>query len=69
MINENKIILTTEKDAMRLAIPGVFKVLEKLPVFYIPITISFHDEDGAKFKKEIIDYVAKNQIYSRVHSN
>lgn len=69
IVNENKIILTTEKDAMRLAIPGVFKALEKLPIFYIPITINFHDDDGAEFKKEIIDYVAKNQIYSRVHSS
>lgn len=69
IVNENKIILTTEKDAMRLAIPGVFRALEKLPIFYIPITINFHDEDGAEFAREIIDYVAKNQIYSRVHSN
>ncbi|HHZ64509.1 MAG TPA: tetraacyldisaccharide 4'-kinase [Flavobacteriales bacterium] len=67
IVNENKIILTTEKDAMRLAIPGVFKALVKLPIFYIPITINFHDEDGVEFKKEIINYVEKNQIYSRVH--
>jgi len=67
IVNENKIILTTEKDAMRLAIPGVHKALEKNPIFYIPITIVFHDDDGSKFNKQMLDYVAQNQRYNRVH--
>ncbi|MBL4753019.1 MAG: tetraacyldisaccharide 4'-kinase [Flavobacteriales bacterium] len=58
--NENKIILTTEKDAMRLAIPGVAKAFENLPIFYLPIKIKFQDDDGKKFNKQIIDYVTKN---------
>ena len=58
--NESKIILTTEKDAMRLAIPGVARAFENLPVFYLPIKIKFQDEDGDKFNELIIDYVTKN---------
>ena len=58
--NESKIILTTEKDAMRLAIPGVAKAFENLPIFYLPIKIRFQDDDGEKFNKQIIDYVTKN---------
>jgi tetraacyldisaccharide 4'-kinase len=58
--NESKIILTTEKDAMRLAIPGVARAFENLPIFYLPIKIRFQDDDGEKFNKQIIDYVTKN---------
>jgi len=58
--NESKIILTTEKDAMRLAIPGVARAFENLPVFYLPIKIKFQDDDGDNFNELIIDYVAKN---------
>ena len=60
IVNESKIILTTEKDAMRLAIPGVAKAFENLPIFYLPIKIKFQDDDGEKFNKQIIDYVTKN---------
>ncbi|MBL4657709.1 MAG: tetraacyldisaccharide 4'-kinase [Flavobacteriales bacterium] len=60
IVNENKIILTTEKDAMRLAIPGVAKAFENLPIFYLPIKIRFHDDDETEFNKLIIDYVTKN---------
>ena len=60
IVNENKIILTTEKDAMRLAIPGVAKAFENLPIFYLPIKIKFQDDDAEKFDKQIIDYVTKN---------
>ncbi|MBL4577315.1 MAG: tetraacyldisaccharide 4'-kinase [Flavobacteriales bacterium] len=60
IVNENKIILTTEKDAMRLAIPGVAKAFENLPIFYLPIKIKFHDKDGEEFNKQIVDYVTKN---------
>ncbi|MDP6909712.1 MAG: hypothetical protein QF371_09405, partial [Flavobacteriales bacterium] len=60
IVNENKIILTTEKDAMRLIVPGVAKELRDLPVFYLPINIRFHGNDGDNFNKQIIDYVTKD---------
>jgi len=60
IVNKNKIILTTEKDAMRLIVPGVAKELRDLPVFYLPINIHFHDNDAESLNKQILDYVTKN---------
>lgn len=57
----NKIILTTEKDAMRLNKPEFSDVLKDIPVFYIPIEIAFHDKDGNLFNEQVINYVRKNQ--------
>lgn len=61
----NKIILTTEKDSMRLIKSG-FPLLQNLPVFYIPIEIAFHNNDNVEFDKQVIKYVKaganKNQI-------
>lgn len=53
----NKIILTTEKDAMRLR---GHEVLKKLPLYYIPVEVEFHENDKEEFNKMIIQYVGKN---------
>lgn len=72
----NKILLTTEKDAMRLKTPELAAVLNHLPLFYMPIEIEFHENDknartqssgGEEFKKQILDYVRTNQRNSSVH--
>jgi tetraacyldisaccharide 4'-kinase len=57
--NTKKIVLTTEKDAMRLL---HFKedLLNGIPVFYIPIEIGFHSGAEPEFKKTIFSYLAKN---------
>ena len=58
--SEKKIILTTEKDAMRL-IDSYFKeLLIDLPLFYLPIEIQFHNDDQTNFNKQIINYVRQN---------
>jgi len=57
----NKIILTTEKDAMRLQKPEFKAILEDLPIFYIPIEIDFHDTDKKDFNERILEYVRTNQ--------
>lgn len=64
----NKIILTTEKDAMRLKGPEYAEALKDLPVFYIPIEIDFHDKDKEQFNEQITHYVRANQKYSSVYS-
>lgn len=64
----NKIILTTEKDAMRLRSPEIAEALKDLPVFYIPIEVDFHDKDKEQFNEQIIHYVRANQKYSSVYS-
>jgi tetraacyldisaccharide 4'-kinase len=53
---EGTVLLTTEKDAVRL-LP--FTQLHHLPVFYLPITIGFIDDEN-EFHKLIYDYVDAN---------
>lgn len=64
----NKIILTTEKDAMRLKSTTFSKILKDLPVFYIPIEIYFDEKDKSAFNEQILNYVRSNQRNSSVHS-
>lgn len=59
--SHKKIILTTEKDAMRLKSSEFRNYLKDLPLFYIPIEINFHEKDKMKFDKLITDYVEQNQ--------
>lgn len=56
-----KIILTTEKDAMRLINSPYFSVLENLPLHFIPIQVKIHKQDRLAFRNQIIDYVKKDR--------
>lgn len=53
----NKIIITTEKDAMRLKHPKLESLLHEFPVYYLPIEAEIHEKDKEQFDKLIIDYV------------
>lgn len=54
---DNKLILTTEKDAMRLMEPELKSMIEHVPIFYIPIEVGFHQDDYSKFKSFILNHV------------
>ncbi|PCJ24412.1 MAG: tetraacyldisaccharide 4'-kinase [Flavobacteriales bacterium] len=56
----NKIIITTEKDIMRLSLPKILNQLQDIPIFYIPIEICFHGNDKEEFDKQILEYVKEN---------
>jgi tetraacyldisaccharide 4'-kinase len=56
--NPNKVIITTEKDAMRLLIPELAMLLQHLPVYYLPIEIVFNDDGSDAFDKKVIDFVS-----------
>jgi len=58
--NENKLIITTEKDLMRLSLPEISKNLQNLPLYYIPIKICFHESEKNNFDSQIIKYVTTN---------
>jgi tetraacyldisaccharide 4'-kinase len=66
IVNPSKIIVTTEKDAMRLRNPELEEAIRPLPFFYIPIEVMFHN-DKEKFDQIITDYVRENQPHSLVH--
>ncbi len=68
VFSKNKIIFTTEKDAMRLIKTNLFEEIKDLPIFYIPIEIKFHLGGEKGFNKQIVDYVKKNKRNGRVHS-
>ena len=53
--SENKIILTTEKDAVRLS--KYKNELGDLPVYVFPITHKFLFDDGHKFNEQIISFI------------
>lgn len=57
---QNKIIITTEKDAQRLLNNALSKQLHDLPVYYLPVKIALTDQDKATFDNKIIEYVSSN---------
>ncbi len=57
--NQSKIIVTTEKDAMRLRNPELDPAIQKLPFFFLPIEVFIHQEED-KFNTMINEYVRQN---------
>jgi tetraacyldisaccharide 4'-kinase len=54
---KRKVLITTEKDAMRLLDPSLLLLLKGIPVYYVPIEVSFHFREKEKFDKLITDFV------------
>ena len=57
IITHNKIIVTTEKDLMRISRPDFINTLKHYPVCYLQIEVVFHKEDKSEFDKYILEYV------------
>ncbi len=63
----HKIIITTEKDAVRLKeIKGTDKKLKQF-YYYIPVEVKFVDGDVKRFNRDITDYVGKDKEVNRLH--
>lgn len=58
---QKKIMVTTEKDCMRLKNQEFAVLFKNLPLFCIPIESEFHGEDKANFDEIILNYVAKDR--------
>ncbi|TCD03682.1 tetraacyldisaccharide 4'-kinase [Pedobacter psychroterrae] len=56
--SQDKIIITTEKDAQRLLDNTLKELLLNLPVYYLPVKIALTDEDRITFDNKIIEYVS-----------
>lgn len=52
-----KVIVTTEKDAMRLQEFQDWFLQNKIEIFVQPISVKFLDNDGAKFNADIVQYI------------
>lgn len=65
--SESKIIITTEKDAVKLMkFKDVFGEIESF-VFYIPIQVEFLNNDAKNFNSQILTYVSSNKRNSILH--
>src|SRR5690554_6308411 len=56
MNSESKVILTTEKDKMRLMTKEFAGQLKKWPLYYIPIRMEFLESDGEDFDSQVLEY-------------
>lgn len=64
---ENKIIVTTEKDAMRLMMPDLESITINLPLYILPIEVDFRDK-SQEFNETITDYVRTNKFHHQKYS-
>ena len=55
--SDNKIIVTTEKDAVRLWQHRTWFLANNIPIFVQPIRVRFLDSDAQAFDADIIQYV------------
>ncbi len=62
---ERKMIITTEKDAMRLRTYSA--QLKDLPIFVLPIEVDFKSKKD-EFNEKIVSYVNRNKIYHRKYT-
>jgi tetraacyldisaccharide 4'-kinase len=63
-----RLILTTEKDFMRLRTTEGVDYLKDYPVYYLPIENDFlTEEEKEMFNQQILDYVRKNYTLGKLH--
>ena len=61
VIGKSKIIVTTEKDYMRLTNSSYLEKFENVPLFTVPIEVNFNDsKEEESFINLILNYVGKN---------
>jgi len=59
MESNNKILITTEKDAVKLRIHEFAELLSSVPIFYQPLKINFFERYRSAFNNQIIAYVTQ----------
>jgi tetraacyldisaccharide 4'-kinase len=57
VLGKNKIIVTTEKDAMRLIDSPYFSLFKNIPLFYVPVEVEFHESEQQSFDQQLNEYV------------
>lgn len=63
-----KVIITTEKDAMRFQHPDLEEQLKDLPIYYLPIEVAFHNNKATDFNEQILHYVRTNKVNSQLNT-
>lgn len=69
IVDDNKIIVTTEKDVEKLKMAGDWDESIKNNVYYMPIQVAFlgNNKEEKAFKTQIIKYVETNRRYSKLY--
>ncbi len=62
-----RIIITTEKDMVRLTRHDLFTQDVKSSFYILPIQVKFLDREGKLFEQKIIEYVGENKINRELH--
>lgn len=63
----NKIMVTTEKDLMRLKQPEIWAIAERMNIFVLPVEVTFKDKTE-EFNEIILKYVRTNRIYHQKYT-
>jgi len=64
---QKPVIITTEKDAMRLRDEESIPEFIRSQMYYIPLKIKFLDHEGKSFDKTIVGYVKDNRSNRELH--
>lgn len=60
--SQQKIILTTEKDAMRLELHRAYLQERQMPIFVLPIAVRFHFGEGPAFEALVKNYLLNFKV-------
>lgn len=57
----NKLLVTTEKDLMRLKHPSIWHISQRMNIYILPVEVSFKDKES-EFNELVMKYVRSNRI-------
>lgn len=63
----NKLIVTTEKDLMRLKQPELWNIVSAMNIYILPVEVTFKDK-ATEFNEIILKYVRTNRFYHQKYS-
>ncbi|MEO6305805.1 MAG: tetraacyldisaccharide 4'-kinase [Bacteroidia bacterium] len=63
----NKILVTTEKDFMRLKNNLVWNIAQRMNIYILPVEMTFKDKEE-EFNQVILKYVRANRIYHQKYT-
>ena len=63
----NKLLVTTEKDFMRLKSNLVWNIAQRMNIYILPIEVTFKDKEE-EFNQVILKYVRANRIYHQKYT-
>ena len=63
----DKLIISTEKDFQRLKTGSILKLLNNLPIYYLPVKAEIHQPERFDFNDLIKKYATERRINLRIH--